>query len=651
MSKSIASAVCCSLLSSGLLAETWSERANSDDWLQMPIEELLSVRVDVASSRTQEIAEAPLIVSRFDKDDLVAMGITSLEDMLNFFPGILTQGTQSGNSAIMSRGLVDSFNQKVLFLLNNVPYWAPSHSAVPLNGVPFESISHVEIVRGPAAVYYGTNASAAVINVVTHQSSDNVVAVNYFEDAYKIGMMANYRDGNFWSNLSLEKTNDDGRSAQIIDITPSLGLPSSGEFLHSLDNEALLFRLGYKDFSAMYQQFEVTHNGHNSQVPFILTNGLKYQGRLLHLENGINLGNHTVNVFTDYNQFELRFPITNALVAVGASGNGGFKFENGDANYRWRSGTNVDSKLSEYWSLFYGLEYEHRQSSEYQLFSEATGQAIAPIMQAASSYERSLFMRSDYRYENWRFILGGRYVDNKDSGTHLAPEISTVYQLDQQQSLKLLYAEGFNSPNFVQKGIDLGAALRGNPNLEAEIINTLDLAYTYSSENTLFVINGYFIEADNLIQRDVSTGIIMFENTGDISRYGMELDYQVAFDRWKLFSNVGYVKQGNDSSEDASAAVAPKLLMAAGASYHITAAGTLGGHLNHVSRRAESGSYTDITLSYQHRIRQLTLSAGVHNLLDQDITASDVQNFSPTQRIVYTDGIYVNLGAKYTFSQ
>jgi len=541
VSKKVALTVGCSILSSSLLAETWSERAGSDEWFQMPIEELLSVRVDVASSRTQEIAEAPLIVSRFDKDDLVAMGINSLEEMLNFFPGILTQGTQSGNPAIMSRGLVESFNQKVLFLLNNVPYWAPSHSAVPLHGVPFEAISHVEIVRGPAAVYYGTNASAAVINVVTHRYSDNLIAINHSEDANKIGMMANYRDGNFWSNLSLEKTNDEGRSAQIFDITPSLGLPSSGEFLHSLENEALLFRLGYKDFSAMYQQFEATHNGQNSQVPFILTNGLKYQGRLLHLQNGFNWRNHELTIFTDYNQFELRFPISNILTAVGASGNGGFKFENGDANYRWRFGSHVDSQVNDNWSLFYGLEYEHRQSSEYQLFSEATGQSIAPIMQAASSYERSLFLRSDYRYENWRFILGGRYVDNKDSGQHLAPEISTVYQFDPQQSLKLLYAEGFNSPNFVQKGIDLGAGLRGNPDLEAEIINTLDLAYTYSSENTLFVVNGYLIEGDNLIQRDVSTGIIMFENTGNVRRSGIELDYQVAFDKWKLFSNLARI--------------------------------------------------------------------------------------------------------------
>ncbi|MBA6357086.1 TonB-dependent siderophore receptor, partial [Colwellia sp. BRX8-3] len=146
---------------------------------ELSLAELLNVRVDVASYTSERIIQTPAIVSRYDQNDLTLMGIKSLKDMLSFIPGFVLQENRAGGTPVMIRGIVEAFNQKILFIVDDVPYWMPSHSEIPLLGIPIEAISHVEVIRGPGAIYYGTNASAGVIKIVTKQKAGNSLAVNY----------------------------------------------------------------------------------------------------------------------------------------------------------------------------------------------------------------------------------------------------------------------------------------------------------------------------------------------------------------------------------------------------------------------------------------------------------------------------------------
>ncbi len=620
------------------------------DMLEMSVEELLNVEINIASVSPQQIAKAPLIVSRYERSDLVAMGADSLASMLQFVPGILLQNTQSGNLAIMSRGLVESFNQKILFLLDGVPYWAPSHSAIPLNGIPFESISHIEVIRGPAAVYYGTNASAAVINVITHKESDNRISLTKSSDIKQASAIFNYHNDELWTSLSLEKKQDKGMASNIQNLQPSLGLLDNGSFLISEEHKSLLFRLGYKGLSFSAHSFESIFSGHNNDIPFSVTNGLTYQGQLYHLDYQYDFYHTNMKVFTDFNQFELRFPIKHILTALGSQGDGGFKFEDGKNNYRWRAGISANSTFSDNWSLLYGYEYEHRQTSEYQVFDQITDNSLFPIMQAGKNNEQAFYLQSNHQYNDWRVLVGGRYVDNKQSGTHLSPQLSFVYQFKDPQSLKLLYSEGFNSPNFVQQGINLGNALQGNPNLEAEIIKTFDFAYTYSADNQLFVTNLFYTKAKNLVQRDVSSGQVIFNNTGENKRSGLEIDYQLAKNNWTLFTNLSVVLQGNKPDQDMSAFVVPKYLASTGFKYKLSSKHNIGTGLHYVSKRAESNAYLDWSASYQYKFDQFQISANIKNLLDKDITNADVQNFTSNQTITMTQGTYLTLNFLYHFN-
>jgi len=636
------------LLGHSLSGQAVEQDAQFEELLGLSIEALSNITVSVASSHDQTIVEAPLIVSRYNRADLEKMGASSLREMLEFVPGVLTQVTQSGNGAIMSRGLVEAFNQKILFLLNEVPYRAPSHSATPLDGIPFDAISHIEVVRGPAAVYYGTNASAAVVNIVTLDQGPDSVRLSNKNHQTSAGGRVQFQQGEWWANLSLETRDDEGHDAHIHELAPSVGLPHSGNYAHSIDKDAYLLRTGYRDVTFMAQAFDTRYNEEIPGRPFIATDGLQYKGQLYHLNYSPSLGNTRFKVFADYNQFSLKFPIQNILVAFGSSGDGGFRFEDEDNNHRWRVGGMADNQLTENVSLLFGYDYEHRSTSQYQVFNEATGATITPILQKNTNHEQALYSQLSYQLQDLNIVLGGRYVDNKNSGKHTSPEVSMVYQLSPQQSLKLLFAEGFNSPNFVQQGIKSGP-LSGNPDLSVEKISTYDLAYTYASDQQLFVANLFYIEGEDLIQRDVSTGAIRFDNVGKSTRSGLEVDYQLFKDEWSWFINVSYLMQGNDPDEDQSSVVAPEYLLSGGGSYRFFNRHSLGTSMKYVSERADAKEYCLMNLAYQFELNDLTLSAGINNLLDQEIEHADFQNLSANQLITDESGINTSFGISYRF--
>lgn len=162
----------------GLLLLPALAGAKPVDVFDMGLEQLSQLEVSVASGKRDSIVDAPAIVSSYSRADLEKFGIRTLKDMLSFIPGFVRQETYLGTTAVGVRGISDGFNQKLLLLLDETPYWMTSHSDMPLLGIPFESIDHIEVIRGPASVMYGTNASAGIVRVVTRHNDRSALALS-----------------------------------------------------------------------------------------------------------------------------------------------------------------------------------------------------------------------------------------------------------------------------------------------------------------------------------------------------------------------------------------------------------------------------------------------------------------------------------------
>ena len=125
---------------------------SGSEFLDTDLSDLANLKVSIASSEPERIVDTPAVVTAYKTSNMEKLGFNTLEDVLNFVPGVQVQDTAIGTKAVMIRGLVEAFNQKVLFLLDGTPYWQPSHGGTPILAMPFTYIEKVEVIRGPGAV-------------------------------------------------------------------------------------------------------------------------------------------------------------------------------------------------------------------------------------------------------------------------------------------------------------------------------------------------------------------------------------------------------------------------------------------------------------------------------------------------------------------
>ena len=204
--------VICLLLQSVTL---YAERG--DDFFDLSLEQLLDIEVSIASVGEESILHTPAIVSRYDLDDIKKMGIRRLEDLLSLIPGIVVKQSVGGYPIVIIRGITHFTNQKVLFLLDDVPYWDSENGNYPVRGIPIEAIDHVEVIRGPGAIYYGTNATTGVIKVSTKKDNANIVTASTGSNGlrHSSGYMQHSFDDDIQLHFSYEFRREDGYSGQL----------------------------------------------------------------------------------------------------------------------------------------------------------------------------------------------------------------------------------------------------------------------------------------------------------------------------------------------------------------------------------------------------------------------------------------------------
>jgi outer membrane receptor protein involved in Fe transport len=641
--------VCLSTLAIPSLSQAkTADEYSVEQMLGMELKDLADLKVTVASVKPESIIETPAIVSRYDMETMSSLGLRTLKDVLSFIPGVVLQDHMFGQTIVMMRGVYEGFNQKVLFLVDGVPYFMPSHSEIPLSGIPIEAISHIEVIRGPGAVFYGTDATAGVINVVTKKDTDNSrLSASYGSNNKfnKSGIINHTFNEETGLSLAFESQSDNGYDARY----PAYPGYPGGTISKAEEMDSVLAKFRYKKINLLAQAFQSTANGLESPRQINNVNTLDYTGYLLHADYGDTTGNTDWKLFTDYNNFYLNFTTQDR---IGGNTPGGTRFaDDGEQNYRWRLGSSANYHWSKALSIFAGVEYEERNTGDYQFYNAATDATTGAIMPAFGLSEWSFYSEADYTLgEKWRFLLGGRVTDNSITGTDSVPRLGAVYKLDDEQSLKLLYSVGFNAPSFTQLKADFLPVVQGNTGLTPEKIETVDLAYSYARGNNLFVANIFYLQAENFIVSDRSTGTIRFYNASDFDRYGAELDYQrVLAKLWTVFANLAYHAQGNSTDKtDITAIYAPKVTTALGWSYNFLPRQSIGASMRTISHRANSTSLAQLNLDYQYKLDRITLFATLRNVLDEEILNPNIGEYN-SREIPGGEGINFLVGAKYTF--
>ena len=144
------------------------------DLADLSLEELSNIEVTSVSGRAERLADAPASIFVITREDIRRSGVTSLPEALRLAPNLQVARSNANSYAISARGFNNSIGNKLLVLIDGRTVYTPLFSGVFWNAqdVMLEDIERIEVISGPGATLWGTNAVNGVINVTTRAARD-----------------------------------------------------------------------------------------------------------------------------------------------------------------------------------------------------------------------------------------------------------------------------------------------------------------------------------------------------------------------------------------------------------------------------------------------------------------------------------------------
>ena len=147
---------------------------NTDDLLNLSLEQLSNIEVTSVSKRSEKASEAAAAIYVITQEDIHQSGMQSIPELLRMVPGLHVAQSGSGQWSISSRGMSGQFADTLLVLIDGRSVYTPLFSGVywDIQDTPLQDIDRIEVIRGPGATLWGANAVNGVINIITKSAKD-----------------------------------------------------------------------------------------------------------------------------------------------------------------------------------------------------------------------------------------------------------------------------------------------------------------------------------------------------------------------------------------------------------------------------------------------------------------------------------------------
>ncbi len=138
---------------------------------QSPENPSLGPIVVTATRVAQPLSELLADVTPVDRSRIESMGATGLSDLLGRLPGIEFQrnGGPGTTTGVFLRGAESRFTA---VYVDGVRIDSQSTGGAPWEAIPLSQIDHIEVLRGPAAAVYGSDALGGVIQIFTKRGAN-----------------------------------------------------------------------------------------------------------------------------------------------------------------------------------------------------------------------------------------------------------------------------------------------------------------------------------------------------------------------------------------------------------------------------------------------------------------------------------------------
>lgn len=144
------------------------------DLSELSLEALMDLEVTSVSRKTQRLANTAAAVFVISQEDIRRSGATSIPELLRMVPGVQVARMDANKWAVSIRGINGRFASKLQVLKDGRSVYTPLFSGVIWENLdtPLEDIERIEVIRGPGAAMWGSNAVNGVINIITMHGAD-----------------------------------------------------------------------------------------------------------------------------------------------------------------------------------------------------------------------------------------------------------------------------------------------------------------------------------------------------------------------------------------------------------------------------------------------------------------------------------------------
>lgn len=615
-----------------------------------------------ATGSLKPIRLAPSVATVITAEQIEKMGATTLDEILETVPGLhIAPSALNIFSSIWSiRGMRTSVNPQVLLLLNGTPLTDIADGGrFHRFNMSVSMISRVEVVRGPGSAIHGADAFAGTVNVITkdgHEVVGTQTGIRYGSfDTADVWLQhgGDYGGWNLVSGLEVRKTNGDNNRTINQD---GLGSGSPSLTPGSLDTRAeqvdLNIALNKEDrWIGRFYGTWVDDTGMGAGAVQIL------EGDESTIKNNQYLIDLTYNNKNIVSNLDLSF-------------HGIYLYQNSENHFHFYPATvsntigepevtiqttgletvgnyNHFSKHALRFSL--GMKYYTMETDEFKNYGSAVPvQFGTPVSVKGTPF---IFMDNQNRFlwyfsaqDEWSFIKGWeltagvRYDHYSDFGSTINPRLALVWEPRYDLTTKLMYGRAFRAPSFQEQYIQANPVLSGNPDVEAEVIDTYELAFDWQPNKDLHIMPSFFYyEIDDIIQF-IGPLPSQAENYGAQKGHGFELEanWQV-IDNLQLKANLAY-QRSEDKDTDELIADTPEWQFYTEANWAFLPEWNLNGQWFWIGERhrAEADPRPDIddynlvnlTLRRKNIAKHWDLACSVRNLFNQN--AREPSPYDPT---------------------
>jgi iron complex outermembrane recepter protein len=141
---------------------------------KLSVEELMGLEVTSVSRNEERLAAAAAAVTIVTGEDIRRSGATTVPEALRLVPGLHVARQTSSAWVVASRGFSSINSEKLLVLSDTRSIYTPLLSGVFWDQQDYllQDIDRIEVIRGPGATLWGSNAVNGVINITTKSARD-----------------------------------------------------------------------------------------------------------------------------------------------------------------------------------------------------------------------------------------------------------------------------------------------------------------------------------------------------------------------------------------------------------------------------------------------------------------------------------------------